>query len=90
LYWIELIGNLEVPDGVKKTLEMHAFSAKSVMLMLANIVEYAKGAHERNDRISTQAENQPKSADSIIDDFAVEAQGQNALNCCVHYLCLTG
>jgi hypothetical protein len=53
-YWAELIGNIEVPEGTKKALEIRAMSAKTIMLILANIVEYAKGAHERNDRISSQ------------------------------------
>lgn len=36
--------------------------------------EYAAGAHDRNERVSSLLDNQPRSVDAAIDDFAVEAQ----------------
>ena len=38
------------------------------------IIDFAVKAHMYNDRVSCELYNQPKPVDSIVDDFAYEAQ----------------
>lgn len=52
----------------------------------SQIIELARELHFYDDRISSQALKQPKSVDSIVDDFAVEAQNfANALTLSAAY-----
>lgn len=46
----------------------------AVLLALHLIIDYAVEMRDQNTRVSSEAFNQPKPVDSIIDDFAVEAQ----------------
>jgi len=76
-YWDSFVDGLQAtaPAEVTKRLaDEHCLVAKRVVQLLAQCVEYAQGAFDRNERISSQLETQPKSVDSFIDDFASEGQ----------------
>ena len=76
-YWDMYLDGLKpmVPaEAHKRFAEEHCATAKRVVQMASQCIEYAQGGFDRNERISSQLENQPKSIDSFIDDFASEGQ----------------
>jgi hypothetical protein len=52
----------------------HTTIGVSMYLTSVQVIDYARKAHERNNRIAGQVYNQPRSIDSIYDDFASETQ----------------
>lgn len=58
----------------RKALELMYTDALSLSQLCKQILELAREHHLYNKRISSELVNQPKPVDSIVDDFAVEAQ----------------
>ena len=74
-YWHEFMEGLPVPDDVKERLDVkHVWVVEQVGLILEDVIAQAQADCKVGSRISTQAELQPKSVDSWIADFAVQAQ----------------
>jgi hypothetical protein len=74
-YWSEFLSGLAVGTEAKQVLEdSHVMVAKRVDQICDQVIDYAKMAYLYNERISSELFNQPKPVDSILDDFAVEAQ----------------
>ena len=74
-YWNEFLSGLAVGTETKQVLEdSHVMVAKRLDQICDQVIEYAKRAYLYNERISSELFNQPKPVDSILDDFAVEAQ----------------
>ena len=74
-FWNTFLSGLAVDEQTINMLEeTHIVVAKRLDLVCSQVIEYAKKAHLYNERISSELYNQPKSVDSVIDDFAVEAQ----------------
>jgi hypothetical protein len=80
-YWNEFLGGLDIDSQSKKVLEdSHVFVAKRLDHICEQVISFATKAYLYNERISSELFNQPKPVDSILDDFAVEAQNfANAL-----------
>ncbi|CAM9869363.1 unnamed protein product, partial [Ectocarpus fasciculatus] len=77
VYWRKFISGMDdsVIDDTKERLEAGpVFVAKRLEISIKQVIEFAQKQYQSNLRISSSLENQPKSADSIIDDFAVDAQ----------------
>lgn len=75
LFWNEFAGGLNVDSETREILESyHVEIAKRLEQIVSQIVEFATKAYLYDNRISSELENQPKPVDSIVDDFAVEAQ----------------
>jgi len=73
--WDAILGKLNVNDEMKDNLAKYCVPlAKKLERACNKIIGHAKEAHLYNRRISSELYNQPKSVDSIFDDFAVEAQ----------------
>jgi len=74
-YWTEFLSGLNVNMETRKVLEeSHIFVAKRLDEICNQVIEFAEKAYLYNERISSEIFNQPKPVDSILDDFAVEAQ----------------
>jgi hypothetical protein len=74
-FWNEYLNTLPLDDKVKKLLEdPHISIARRLDQICNQIIEYSQKAYMYNERVSSQLFNQPKPVDSIVDDFAVEAQ----------------
>ena len=74
-FWNEYLEGLVVSDEIRSILEeSHIFDAKCMDKVCNQIIEFAARAYLYNDRVSCELYNQPKPVDSIVDDFAVEAQ----------------
>jgi len=74
--WVDFLSELNVNNnGTRSHLaEPHVAVAKRLSQACLHIVEHATELHLYNRRISSELSNQPKPVDSIVDDFAVEAQ----------------
>ena len=64
-------GVSEVHDRV---LEKTGFLMKSVANALKQTIDFSVELRQGNQRLSSELYNQPKPVDSVVDDFAVEAQ----------------
>jgi ribosomal protein L17 len=74
-YWNEFLSGLAVDQETMNTLEEpHLAIAKRLDQICSQLIDFAKKAHLNNERIASELFNQPKPVDSILDDFAVEAQ----------------
>jgi len=70
-----LTSNLAVSAKTKRQLaDPHVVNARLLRQVCEQIIEHSVELHLYNKRISSELENQPKPVDSIVDDFAVEAQ----------------
>ena len=75
-YWTEFLHDLKLEKETKEALEdSHVFIAKRLEMICHQVIEYAKKAYLYNERISSEMFNQPKSVDTVYEDFAPEAQG---------------
>ncbi len=75
MFWETFLDGLELDDETKNNLtDPHVVIAKLLEQTVNQVIEYATRAYLNNERISSEWVNQPKSVDSVIDDFAVEAQ----------------
>jgi hypothetical protein len=54
--------------------DTHIFIAKRLDQVCNQLIEFATKAYLFNERVSSELYNQPKPVDSIVDDFAMEAQ----------------
>ncbi|KAG7354351.1 hypothetical protein IV203_003707 [Nitzschia inconspicua] len=75
-YWVEFHEGLGAIDeaSMKRLKGFHCQVAKLTEKVVTQIIDYAREAYLYDSR-SSQLLNQPKSVDSIVDDFAVDAQG---------------
>ena len=74
-YWDEFLLGLSFDTETKIALEdPHIFIAKRLDQVCNQVIEFATKAYLFNERVSSELYNQPKPVDSIVDDFAVEAQ----------------
>ena len=74
-YWDDLLQNISTDKHTKKVLsKTHFQRAKIVSSTLSQIIDFAWRAQLENRRISSELSNQPKSVDSLVDNFSVEAQ----------------
>jgi hypothetical protein len=73
--WDQFLYDLDVDEKTKKVLEdPHIFIAKRLGTICKEVTDFAANAYLYNRRISSELCNQPKPVDSVVDDFAVEAQ----------------
>jgi hypothetical protein len=75
-YWSEFLSGIDnIDDTTRMRLQdFHCEIAKRLEQVVCQLVEFATRAYIYNERISSELFNQPKPVDSIVDDFAVEAQ----------------
>jgi hypothetical protein len=75
-YWSEFLSGIDSIDDTTRMrlLDFHCEIAMRLEQVVSHIVEFATRAYIYNERISSELFNQPKPVDSIVDDFAVEAQ----------------
>lgn len=81
-YWAEfLVGLAAVDDSSMKRLQtFHCPVARRTEQVVGQVIDFAKESYLYKRRFSQELHNQPKPVDSIVDDFAVEAQNfANAL-----------
>jgi hypothetical protein len=80
-FWNEYVEGLVLPDTTRSVLDNeYIFVAKRMDQLCNQIIEFAAKAHLYDERITAELHRQPKPVDSIVDDFAVEAQNfANAL-----------
>lgn len=75
-YWDEFLNGLQIDGLSKKSLGKHHVAiASRLSTICRQIIDFAAEARLYNARVSSELSNQPKPVDSIVDDFAVEAQG---------------
>lgn len=55
-------------------LQQHVNVARCLERICRNVIDFAKRSYLFDKRISSELVNQPKSVDSVVDDFSVEAQ----------------
>jgi hypothetical protein len=74
-FWNSFLSGLGVDEQTINMLEeTHVGVAKRLDQVCSQVIDHAKEAHIYDTRISSELFNQPKPVDSILDDFAVEAQ----------------
>jgi len=75
-YWEEYVQGLTSLDSkvAERLADYHVGIAIRLDQICKKITEHASKLHLYNDRISSELENRPKPVDSVVDDFAVEAQ----------------
>jgi hypothetical protein len=76
-YWKEYFAGLKplFDDASQKRLQdFHCEIAKRMELVVSEVIDFAKESYLYDQRFSQELWNQPKPVDSIVDDFAVEAQ----------------
>lgn len=74
-FWDDFLTGLSVDGPTKDRLgDPHIFIARRLDQIVIKIVGFAGQAYLYDHRISSELFNQPKAVDSIVDDFAVEAQ----------------
>jgi len=76
MYWSEFIADIDgLDDRVKvRMMEFHCEVAKRLEQTVDQIVSFATKGALYDDRLPSQVHSQPKPVDSIVDDFAVQAQ----------------
>ena len=75
VFWRELLRDQDVAPNERRILyDEFCTTGKLVDDVCTKVVDAAKEARTYNARISSELSNQPKPVDSIVDDFAVEAQ----------------
>lgn len=73
--WTQLISALDGIDAsTRECLQKHAHIAMRTEQTFVQIVEFATKGYLYNERIVAELYSQPKPVDSVVDDFAVEAQ----------------
>ena len=74
--WSEsFLASLNIDDEKKMVLrDQHVAVAMRVEKTFEQVIDHAREAYLYNTRLSSELVNQPKPVDSILDDFAVEAQ----------------
>ena len=74
-YWQAFLQGLPVNRATKKKLEQKCLATADPMDLICNqVIDFAAKAYLYNERLPSELLNQPKPVDSIVDDFAVEAQ----------------
>ena len=73
--WDSVLDGINASKDTKaQFMKLHLPMAKNLEETCNQVIRYASKAYLYNERISSELYNQPKSVDSILDDFAVEAQ----------------
>lgn len=73
-YWATFALGIKTSRTTRKQLTKHIELASSLNMICNQITDYAAKASLYNDRTPSELVNQPLPVDSIVDDFAVEAQ----------------
>jgi hypothetical protein len=74
-FWNDFTDGLKIDNGIKTKLgDPHIFISRRLDQVCSQIMEHAGKAYLYNERVASELLNQPKPVDSIVDDFAVEAQ----------------
>ena len=75
-YWIEFLEGLtSLGMTTRARLGGYHFAlASRVEQTMIQVVEHATKGYIYSERVSSEMENEPKAADSIVDDFALESQ----------------
>ena len=74
-YWTNFRINLRADYATKNLLENEYIPVlKQLNKVCRQIIDFAAKGYLYGDRISSEFSNQPKPVDSVVDDFAVEAQ----------------
>lgn len=75
-YWSEYLEGLGAIDeaSMRRLKDFHCEVAKSTENVVVQLIDFAKEEYLYNKRFSQELWNQPKPVDSIVDDFAVDAQ----------------
>jgi hypothetical protein len=68
--FVEKLDNGAMTDGVQQW----CFVAKRVCRVCDEVLDFSAKARLYNERVTSEMFNQPKPVDSVVDDFAVEAQ----------------
>jgi len=77
LYWNEYVRGLNASfddASMKRLRDFHCEVAKGMEQCVLDVIEFAKEAHLYNQRFNQELWNQPKSVDSIVGDFTLEAR----------------
>jgi hypothetical protein len=75
VFWDRLLNDIEFEPTVRVLLEdKYTSNGKLLNRICPQIIDFAKKAYAYNKRVSSELYNQPKPVDSVVDDFAVEAQ----------------
>jgi len=80
-YWENFLGGLSTKNATRQKLKDGQVAiASHLNLICEQIINFASEAYLYNERLPSELWHQPKPVDSVVDDFAVEAQGfANAL-----------
>lgn len=74
-YWNEFLAGLNVDSATKAVLgKQQVAIADRLSRVCRQIIDFAAEARLCNERVTSELFNQPKPVDSVVDDFAVEAQ----------------
>lgn len=75
-YWSDFVGGLGAVDdaSMNRLNSFHCQVAKLSERVVKQIIDFAQESYLYDTRFSQELWNQPKPVDSIVDDFAVEAQ----------------
>lgn len=74
-FWKIFLSELKVSRAKKQQLESVIGNASCLNAICNQIIDFASQAYIYNTRLPSELLNQPKPVDSVVDDFAVEAQG---------------
>lgn len=73
--WDELLSTLPIDTEMKEMFHMRYVSvAKQLCRHCDDLIDFASKSSLYHERVSSELSNQPKPVDSVVDDFAVEAQ----------------
>jgi hypothetical protein len=72
--WDDFLTQLNADERTKKVFKHHVVIVMRLEVICKDVIEFAKNLYLYNRRISSELSNQSKSVDSVVDDFAVEAQ----------------
>jgi hypothetical protein len=73
VFWNGFMGQLDSGAGADGT-QQWCFVAKRVCRVCDEVLDFSANARLYNERVTSEMFNQPKPVDSVVDDFAVEAQ----------------
>lgn len=73
--WDNLLSTLPIDTSLKETFHIrYVVVAKQLCRYCDELIDFASKSSLYHERVSSELFNQPKPVDSVVDDFAVEAQ----------------
>lgn len=73
-FWARELPRLQSDEKTRVIIDSHTGIANRVVGLCEEVIRYAQDSFDQNERVSSQLFLQPKPVDSVVDDFAVEAQ----------------